>query len=147
MVHAAVLSTVWQEKLRGQRHGLLPGLHQNRHWPNRQHCLRLQDWRGVVSLAVECPAPVRRGWHSPSCCTVRILGVDATRVSVLAWSSAQYMLRCTSSNLQEVTQMFLWRAADRISLNTALVEPSVSTRQLSFCGAVVVKPMLLSPVS
>lgn len=90
---------------------------------------------------------MRRGWHSPSCCTVCILGVDATRVSVLAWSSAQYMLRCTSSNLQEVTQMFLWRAADRISLNTALVEPSVSTRQLSFCGAVVVKPMLLSPVS
>lgn len=46
-------STVWEEELRGQRHGILPGLHQNRHWPNGQHCLRLQDRRGVVSLVAE----------------------------------------------------------------------------------------------
>lgn len=64
------LPTVRQEKLRGQRHGLLPGLHQNRHWANRQRCLRLQDRRGVVSLAVKCPGLTWRGQRSPSHCTV-----------------------------------------------------------------------------
>lgn len=45
-----ILSAVRQEELRGQRHGLLPGLHQAGHRADGQHCLRVQDRRGVVSL-------------------------------------------------------------------------------------------------
>lgn len=38
-----ILSAVRPEELRGQRHGLLPGLHQTGHRTDGQHCLRVQD--------------------------------------------------------------------------------------------------------
>lgn len=42
------LLSVWKTELRCQRHGVLARLHQNCHWPVRQHHLCLQNWRGLV---------------------------------------------------------------------------------------------------
>lgn len=48
------VSSVWQTELRGQRHGLLTGLHQDRHRPVRQHHLCLQNWRRLVTTPLGC---------------------------------------------------------------------------------------------
>lgn len=53
------LSAVRQEELRGQRHGLLPGLHQTGHRADGQHCLCVQDRRRVVSVRWVRRAPFR----------------------------------------------------------------------------------------
>lgn len=47
MIQCNLLS-VWKTELRCQRHGVLTGLHQNRHRTVRQHHLCLQNWRGLV---------------------------------------------------------------------------------------------------
>lgn len=42
------LLTVWKTELHCQRHGVLTGLHQDRHRPVRQHHLCVQNRRGLV---------------------------------------------------------------------------------------------------